>query len=170
MECAPVFDAAALTDAASTVRLAGADGGAGSVDMPIIGLGGGIFGADAEEAFLTALQAGYRLFDTAPKYGASEAALGRAIVRSGIARQQLFLATKVGNAGYAATLTSFDASLRALQTGHVDLLLMHSAVFQGAGRDPRNPLHAANRRETWRAMVELRDTGRVRAIGVCHVC
>ena len=117
---------------------------------------------------MSAIQLGYRLIDTAPKYGESEAALGRAIQRSGVPREALFLASKVGNVGYAATLKSFEASLVALQTSYLDLVLMHSAIFQGAKELPRSPLHATTRADTWRALNELRSQGRVRSIGVCN--
>jgi diketogulonate reductase-like aldo/keto reductase len=136
--------------------------------MPILGLGGGIFSTDAEDAFVSALELGYRLFDTAPKYGDSEAALGRATKRSSVPRADLFLQTKVGNAGHAATMKSFEASLARLQTSYVDLLLMHSAVNQAAAKEPRSPLHKSSRLQTWRALVELQSAGRVRSIGVCN--
>jgi hypothetical protein len=76
----------------------------GGVSMPIIGLGGGLFGADAEDAVVSALEVGYRLIDTAPKYGGSEAAIGRAIARSEVDRSDIFLASKVGNNGYKAAM------------------------------------------------------------------
>lgn len=136
--------------------------------MPIIGLGGGIFTADAEEAFVSALGLGYRLIDTSPKYGISEAAIGRAIKRSDLPRADLFLASKVSNAGYEATRQSLEASLVALQTPYLDLLLIHSAIHQPSRAQPRSRLHATNRNETWRAMVDLRKAGRVRSIGVAN--
>lgn len=140
----------------------------GEVKMPIFGLGGGLFNKNAEEAVVSALQLGYRLIDTAPNYGGSEAAIGRAIQRSGIKRSDIFLATKVGNNGYDATLSSFEKSLAKLQTTQLDLLLMHSSIYSKKKKHRRSPLHASKRLETWRAMQELRDQGKVRAIGVCN--
>jgi len=139
-----------------------------AVRMPIVGLGGGIFTQDAESSFASALDVGYRLIDSAPKYGEAEAALGRAWTRSGIARAELFLVSKVGNMGHAAALSSLEASLAKLQTAYLDLLLMHSAVHQPAAKQPRSKVHAEMRAETWRAMVEARAAGKVRAIGVCN--
>ena len=138
--------------------------------MPRLGLGGGIFGDEAEGAFTSALSIGYRLFDVAPKYGQAEAALGRAIAasNSNIPRSELFLQSKVGNVGKEAALKSFDATLKALRTDYLDLLLMHSAVYQGAAKDPKSPLHAKFRKETWAAMQSLQKAGRVRAVGVCN--
>ena len=136
--------------------------------MPIMGLGGGIFSTEAEAAFTSAIQLGYRLIDTAPKYGESEAALGHAVAKSDVPREALFLVSKVGNVGYAAALDSFKASIARLRTSYLDLLLMHSAIYQGAKDQPRSPLHASSRADTWRAFVELRRQGRVRSIGVCN--
>ena len=147
---APAFDASTAT-ANTTVTLR-----TGSA-MPIIGLGGGLFGVDAEAAVFSALEEGYRLIDTSPKYGMSEASIGRALKRSGLKRADIFLVTKVGNVGYSAALKSLQSSLVALGTQYVDLLLMHSAVNQSAAKDPRSRLHASSRLETWRAMRELRD-------------
>ena len=140
----------------------------GDVRMPILGLGGGIFHG-AEDAFLAALEEGYRLFDTAPKYGPSEEALGRAIQRSGVKRNELFLVSKVGNyESPTAVLESFERSLMALGTEHLDLLLLHSAVNQAASKDPSSRLHASARLATWNVLATLRATGRVRAIGVAN--
>ena len=100
-----VSDAAAAASAASAVALCG-----GAVLMPVVGLGGGIFTEGAEEAVLSALQLGYRLIDTAPKYGGSEAAIGRALQTSGIPRAEVFLATKVTNSTRAPWRRSRRAS------------------------------------------------------------
>lgn len=157
---APPFDAAAVTPDTSVAL---SDG----VRMPVLGLGGGIFGGGAEEAVLSALRLGYRLVDTSPKYN-TEAAIGRALVQSGLQRDEVFLSSKVCCVGFAATLKSFEHSLAALRTDYLDLLLMHSGVSGKAKSDPRSPMHAETRAETWRAMVELRKAGRVRAVGVCN--
>jgi 2,5-diketo-D-gluconate reductase A len=114
------------------------------------------------------LRLGYRLIDTAPKYGGSEAAIGRALKRSGVPRAEVFLATKVTNSGHKSALASFEKSLAKLGTDYVDLLLIHSAISGKAKKDRRSPLHALTRQQTWRALVELKSAGRARAIGVCN--
>lgn len=139
-----------------------------ALEMPRLGFGGGIFSNDAEAAFASAIEVGYRLFDVAPKYGGAEAALGRAIKRGNVPRNSLFLVSKVGNAGSEATKRSVEASLKALGTTYLDLLLMHSAVYQPAARDPSSALHGLKRLETWRTLQQLRASGRVRALGVCN--
>ena len=135
--------------------------------MPVIGLGGGIFGGGAETAVASALELGYRLIDTSPKYN-TEAAIGRAIAQSGLEREVIFLQTKVCNVGHAATHRSLGRSLAALGTEYVDLLLMHSGVAGKAKSDPRSSVHPETRAETWRAMCELKRAGRVRSVGVCN--
>jgi 2,5-diketo-D-gluconate reductase A len=137
------------------------------VRMPVLGLGGGIF-SEAEASFTSALSLGYRLFDTAPKYGESEAALGRAIQLSGVPRAELFLASKVGNGPRAELLKSFKSTLAKLQTTYLDLLLLHSAIHQPTASQPRSQLHATSRAATWKAIVALRAAGLVRSIGVCN--
>ena len=120
--------------------------------MPVVGLGGGIFNSAAEDAVASAVALGYRLVDTAPKYGQSEASVGRVVAHSGSPRENLFLSTKVACMGYDATMRSFERSLAALATDYVDLLLMHSGVCGSAKKDPRSSRHAEARHETWRAM------------------
>jgi len=135
--------------------------------MPILGLGGGIFGGGAEEAIVSAIKLGYRLVDTSPKYG-TEAALGRAIARSGVTRADVFVQTKVCNVGYTTALRSFARSLERLGLDYVDLLLMHSGISGAAKADPRSPRHSEDRAGTWRAMCQLKQEGKVRSIGVCN--
>ena len=143
---------------------------ASQVSMPVVGLGGGLFGADAEQAVQSALELRYRLIDTSPKYGGSEAAVGKALAAcEGVCREDVFISTKCGNVGsWAGVLASVDASLEALSTDYVDLLLMHSAVNQSAKSTPQSALHGTARRSTWKAMRRLKSSGRVRAIGVCN--
>mgnify|MGYP006132951327 CR=1 FL=1 len=137
-------------------------------DMPVVGLGGGIFDNSAEDAVASAVALGYRLVDTAPKYGQSEAGVGRAVARSGLPRKAFFLSTKVCCTSYEATMRSFERSLAALGTDYVDLLLMHSGVCGAAKKEPRSTRHAEARQVTWRAMRALQRSGRVRAVGVCN--
>ena len=108
-----------------------------------------------KESVLTALQTGYRLIDTAACYG-NERAVGEAVRESGIAREELFLTSKVWiqDAGYDRTMRSFDKTLENLGTDYLDLYLIHM---------PYGDYHGS-----WRAMEELPRAGKVKAIGVCN--
>lgn len=111
-----------------------------------------------------AVAAGYRYFDTASKYG-TEAMVGEGIRRSGIGRQQFFLATKVWKTemGYDNTLQAFEKSLLQLGTDYLDLYLIHWPKPTPDYEDWRRL-----NRDTWKAMERLYEAGRVRAIGVCN--
>lgn len=125
--------------------------------MPIQGFG--VFqvsDADTcEQAVTDALSVGCRLIDTASVYG-NEQAVGTAIRKSGIPREEMFITTKawISEMGYDSTLRAFEASLSRLGLEYLDLYLIHM---------PFGDYHGA-----WRAMEELYTTGRVRAIGVCN--
>ncbi len=126
------------------------------VQMPIIGFG--VFQIPAElteQAVADALAAGYRLLDTAASYG-NEEAVGRAITKSGIPRDELFVTTKlwVQDTGEDNTKRAFDASLQRLGLDYLDLYLIHQ---------PFGDVHGS-----WRAMQSLHREGRVRAIGVAN--
>ena len=127
------------------------------VEMPILGFG--VFqipdAAECEKAVLNAIEAGYRLIDTAASY-ANEIAVGNAIRKSGIARDELFVTTKiwVQDAGYENTLKAFQKSLDKLQLEYLDLYLIHQPYGDVYG--------------TWRAMQELYHLGRIKAIGVAN--
>ena len=128
------------------------------VKMPWLGLGVWM-AADGEEvqrAVRWAIEIGYRHIDTAAVYR-NEVGVGQAIKDSGIARDELFVTTKVWNAdqGYETTLAAFDESMKKLQLDYLDLYLIHWAV-------PGKYL------ETWRALEKLYRDGRVRAIGVAN--
>ncbi|RSS42476.1 aldo/keto reductase [Streptomyces sp. WAC08241] len=105
-----------------------------------------------------ALDAGYRSVDTAAVYG-NEAGVGRALAASGIARDELYVTTKLWNAdqGYDATLRAFDDSLAKLGLDHVDLYLIHWPA-------PARDLYV----DTWRAIGTLVADGRVRTAGVSN--
>ncbi len=130
------------------------------VAMPRLGLGvwQAKDGHEVENAVSVALEAGYRLIDTAAVYG-NEAGVGKAIKSSNIPREQLFITTKVWNAdqGYDQTLAAFDKSLERLGLDYVDLYLIHWPV-------PAKDLYI----ETWRALEKLYSEGRVKAIGVSN--
>jgi 2,5-diketo-D-gluconate reductase A len=125
------------------------------VKMPIIGFG--VFQMpDAEEcenAVYEALMAGYRLIDTAAVY-LNEEAVGRAIKRSGVPREELFITTKlwVQDAGYESAKLAFAKSLKKLQLDYLDLYLIHLPFGDYYG--------------AWRAMEELYHEGKIKAIGV----
>lgn len=125
--------------------------------MPILGFG--VFQVpdpnECERSVYDAIQAGYRLIDTAASY-LNEEAVGRAIKRSGVPREELFITTKlwVQDAGYENTKKAFEKSLRRLQLDYLDLYLIHQ---------PFNDVHGS-----WRAMEELYMEGKTRAIGVSN--
>jgi len=128
------------------------------VEIPRLGLGvyRAAAGAEARNAVLWALEAGYRHVDTAAFYG-NEADVGRAIRESGIAREDVFVTTKLWNEdhGYDAALAAFDASLERLGFDYVDLYLIHWPVPD-------------LRLESWRALERLYGEGRARVIGVSN--
>ncbi len=108
-----------------------------------------------ERAVLDALAAGYRLIDTAAAYF-NEEAVGAAIKKSGIPREELFITTKlwIQDAGYEKANKAFQTSLDKLGLEYIDLYLIHQ---------PFNDYYGS-----WRAMEELYDQGKIRAIGVCN--
>ncbi|MFF3934886.1 aldo/keto reductase [Streptomyces phaeofaciens] len=129
------------------------------VTMPQLGFG--VFQVPDEEttaAVTSALWAGYRSIDTAAIYG-NERGVGQALADSDIARDELFITTKLWNAdqGYDATLAAFDASLDKLGLDHVDLYLIHWPT-------PARDLYL----DTWHALEKLYADGRTRAIGVSN--
>lgn len=127
------------------------------VEMPILGFG--VFQIpDAEEcerSVYEAIQTGYRLIDTAASYG-NEEAVGRAIKRGGVAREELFVTTKlwIQDAGYESAKQAFERSLQRLQLDYLDLYLIHQPIGDVYG--------------SWRAMEELYRVGRIRAIGLSN--
>ncbi|MCM3728827.1 aldo/keto reductase [Neobacillus cucumis] len=127
------------------------------VEMPILGFGvWQIPDADeCEQSVYEALKAGYRLIDTAAAY-VNEEAVGRAIKRSGLPREELFITTKlwVQDAGYERTKKAFAKSLERLQLDYLDLYLIHQPFGDIYG--------------SWRAMEELYREGKIRAIGVSN--
>jgi diketogulonate reductase-like aldo/keto reductase len=124
-------------------------------------LGFGVFqipDGETADAVDTALAAGYRSLDTAAIYK-NEAGVRQGIERSGVARGDIFLTTKLWNAdqGFDSTLKAFDASLKKLGTDYVDMYLIHWPT-------PKRDLYV----DTWKAFIRLRDEGRIRSIGVSN--
>lgn len=128
------------------------------VAMPWLGLGVHRAGSGSEviEAIHCALRAGYRSIDTASYYQ-NEHCVGKAVAESGIPREEIFLTSKVWNTdqGYYSTIQAFETSLEKMQTSYLDLYLIHW---------PQPVLTF----DTWKAMEELYEKGRIRAIGVCN--
>jgi 2,5-diketo-D-gluconate reductase A len=127
------------------------------VEMPLLGFG--VYQVpDAEEcerSVLEAIHAGYRLIDTASAY-LNEEAVGKAIIKSGVAREELFITTKlwIQDTGYENTKKAFEKSLIRLQLEYLDLYLIHQPFGDIYG--------------SWRAMEELYGEGRIKAIGVSN--
>lgn len=127
------------------------------VQVPQVGLGVFLITdeADLDKTVMTAIDNGYRHFDTAAAYG-NEEALGVALQQSGVARNEVFITTKVWNnmQGYEKTKQAFQESLHKLKTNYVDMYLIH-----WYGKDVKG---------TWTAMEELYLEGKIKAIGVCN--
>ena len=126
------------------------------IEMPMEGFG--VFQIpeeDCEEAVRTAIEEGYQLIDTASSYQ-NEEAVGRAIRSCGVPREELFITTKayIQQMGYEKTKEAFAESLDNLGLSYLDLYLVHMPFGDYYG--------------AWRAMEELYEAGKIRAIGVCN--
>lgn len=127
------------------------------VEMPILGFG--VFQItnfeECEKSVLTAIESGYRLIDTAASYQ-NETAVGKAIKRSAVPREELFITTKlwIEDTGYEKTMEAIERSLNKLQLDYLDLYLIHQ---------PYGDIHGS-----WRAMEELYKEGKIRAIGISN--
>lgn len=127
------------------------------VKMPLLGFGVYMMTdlEECEKSVLHAIGTGYRLLDTSSAYF-NEEAVGRAIKKSGIPREELFVTTKlwIQDAGYENAKAGFETSLQKLGLDYLDLYLIHQPCGDCYG--------------SWRAMTELYQEGRIRAIGVCN--
>lgn len=127
------------------------------VEIPILGFG--VFQipdpAECERSVVDAIEVGYTHIDTAASY-MNEEAVGKGIKRSGVAREKLFITTKlwIQSNGYENTLKAFDRSLNRLQMDYIDLYLIHQPFGDVYGE--------------WRAMEELHAQGKIKAIGVSN--
>jgi 2,5-diketo-D-gluconate reductase A len=112
----------------------------------------------AEKVVVQAFEAGYRHIDTAKIYG-NEAGVGRAIARSGLKPEEIFITTKLWNAdqGYESTLKAFEESMERLGLETLDLYLIH-------WMQPKQDKYV----DTWKALIELQKQGRVKTIGVSN--
>lgn len=124
--------------------------------MPILGLGVlAMSEEDCEQCVLDAIDAGYRLIDTAQGYG-NERAVGRAIQKSAVAREELFITTKlwIAGFGYEKAKAAIQGSLERLQLDYIDLFLIHH---------PFNDYYGA-----YQALVEFQKAGKIKSIGVSN--
>ena len=127
------------------------------IEMPILGFG--VFQVkdldECERSVVDAIETGYRLIDTAQSYG-NEEAVGKAIKRSGVPREDLFITTKlwIQSNGYEGTKKAIENSLKKLQLDYLDLYLIHQPFGDVYGE--------------WRAMQDLYKEGKIRAIGVSN--
>jgi len=127
------------------------------VEMPVLGFG--VFQiedlVECERSVRDAIDAGYRLIDTAASYG-NEESVGNALKVSGVPRNELFVTTKlwIADTGYDKTKAAFDRSMKKLQLDYLDLYLIHQPYGDVYG--------------SWRAMEELYREGRIRAIGISN--
>jgi len=128
-----------------------------SIEMPILGFG--VFQvkdlAECERSVVDAIETGYRLIDTAQSYG-NEEAIGKAVKKSDVPREDLFITTKlwIQSNGYEGTKKAFENSLKKLQLDYLDLYLIHQPYGDVYGE--------------WRALEELYRQGKVKAIGVSN--
>ena len=126
------------------------------VEMPLVGLGTwDLRGQECTDTVCTAIGLGYRLIDTAQMYD-NEREVGEGIRKSGIARDKVFLTTKIYriSSSYEKAKEAIDTSLQRLQTGYADLLLLHEPYPEGP--------------EMYRALVEALAQGKARAIGISN--
>lgn len=126
------------------------------VKMPVLGYGVyQVTQEECERCVLDALKVGYRSLDTAQSYF-NEAQVGSAIQKSGVPREELFLTTKVWveHYGYEKTKASVERSMEKLQTDYLDLVLLHQPFADAYG--------------AWRALEELYEAGKLRAIGISN--
>lgn len=124
------------------------------IEMPVLGFGTFLMcGAECESSVLSAIEAGYRLIDTAEAYG-NEDAVGRAVSKCGIARKELFITTKVNFRSYENTAQTVENSLKKMKVDYLDLVLLHWPF--------------GNYYTAWRELERLHREGKIRAIGISN--
>lgn len=135
------------------------------IELPAVGFGTyKATGNEGIEAVAGAISNGYRLIDTAAKYG-NEEAVGKGIKASGVAREDIFITTKLWreNLGYKSTKVEFEKSLTRLKVDYLDLYLIHWPA-NAKNYDNWQKTNA----DTWRAMEELQAEGKIKSIGVSN--
>lgn len=137
------------------------------IDIPSMGFGTFLApeGDVTKEAVKCAIETGYTLIDTAAVYK-NEKSVGKGIKESGVAREQLFVTSKLWNTerGYDTTLRAFEKTMRDLQLEYLDLYLIHWPANKKQFGDANDTIN----QETWRAFETLYKEGRVRAIGLSN--
>ncbi|KAG7089808.1 hypothetical protein E1B28_011457 [Marasmius oreades] len=135
----------------STVRLNSGQ------DLPLLGLGT-YLNDDCKPACLAALKKGYKHIDTARMYG-NESQVGEALRESGVPREEIYITTKINNNehSYEVASSSVDDSLKTLGLKYLDCMLIHSPLS-----------NKPSRLDTWRALVDSKKQGKVKAIGVSN--
>eukprot|EP00940_MAST-03C_sp_MAST-3C-sp2_P002028 g2028.t1 len=163
-----VIAAAALASANETVPMEHKEIAPG-VNIPMVGIGTWLYNAStAKNAVSTALSVGYTHIDTAYDYGNAEG-VGEAIAESKIDRKRLFVTTKVeGGLNRSRTFEEHADNLKKLQLDYVDLLLVHFPCLISPEGDLSGS--KAMRQEQWKAMEELHEQKKARAIGISHYC
>lgn len=138
------------------------------LQLPPIGFGTANLGTRAKEAVLWAIEAGYRLIDTAAVYGSEEAvgeAVNEALQRGIATREEFFIQSKMApqKHGYDEAMRSFENSLAKLKLDYLDAFLIHWPVPRG-----QEEVYQEKNLETWRAFLALKNGGVLRYVGVCN--
>lgn len=138
------------------------------LELPVLGFGTADLSGSSEDLVFCAIQAGYRLIDTAAVYGSEESvgqALRKAMERGLVKREELFVQTKLSPArhGYQEAIAGIEQSLNRLKLDYLDAYLIHWPVPRG-----QEETYREKNQETWQAFTELQQKKRIRYAGVCN--